>query len=170
MSPDPEELKKLLSEEPDPARVAAILAPVGFADVHAAFERLKRTGAGGESVGLLAACLPNLLLALSDTAQPDQALLNFERFAQSVTDRTVLFRSLRDNPRAIEILVRLFVGSQFLTEILLCTPGHLDRLTQHKRLAELKSVQQLHIEAEGAMLGIDDPDEQLNALRRFQRW
>ena len=31
----------------------------------------------------------------------------------------------------------------------------------HKRLAELKSVQQLHIEAEGAMLGIDDPEEQL---------
>jgi len=170
MTPDPAELRKLLTDEPDPARAAAVLAPVEFADVNAAFERLRRIGGSGESAKLLAACLPNLLLALSDTAQPDQALLNFERFAQSVTDKAVLFRNLRDNPRAIEILVRLFVGSQFLTEILLCAPGHLDRLTQHKRLAELKSVQQLHIEAEGAMLGIDDPDEQLNALRRFQRW
>ncbi len=145
-------------------------APIGFSDVPAAFERLSRTAGSGESRGLLAECLPGLLLALSDTAQPDHALVNFERFVQTVPDRSAQFRSLRENPRAVEILVRLFVGSQFLTEILLCSPGHLDRLTQHKRLAELKSVQQLHIEAEGAMLGIDDPEEQLNALRRFQRW
>ncbi len=170
MTPEPEVLKKLLTEDADPESAAAVLAPVGFADVAAAFERLKRIGGSGETSRLLAACLPNLLLALSDTAQPDHALLNFERFAQSVADRVVLFRGLRDNPRTIEILVRLFVGSQFLTEILLCTPGHLERLSQHKRLAELKSVQQLHIEAKGAMLGINDPEEQLNALRRFQRW
>jgi len=163
-------LKDLLIGAPDEARIAALLAPIGFADVPAAFERLSRTAGSGESRGLLAECLPNLLLALSDTAQPDHALINFERFAHTVPDRSALFRSLIDNPRAVEILVRLFVGSQFLTEILLSSPGHLDRLTQHKRLAELKSVQQLHIEAEGAMLGIDDSDEQLNALRRFQRW
>ena len=170
MTPNPEELKKLLTGQADPRRATELLAPVGFADVAAAYERLRRTGGEGDSLRLLAACLPNLLLAFSDTAQPDHALVNFERFAQSVSDRAALFRDLRDNPRAIEILVRLFVGSQFLTEILLSTPGHLGRLTQHKRLAELKSVQQLHIEAEGAMLGIADPEEQLNALRRFQRW
>lgn len=164
------DLIELLTGTPDEARVASVLAPIGFSDVPAAFERLSRTAGMGESRGLLAECLPGLLLALSDTAQPDHALINFERFVQTVADRSVLFRSLRDNPRAIEILVRLFVGSQFLTEILLCSPGHLDRLTQHKRLAELKSVQQLHIEAEGSMLGIDDPEEQLNSLRRFQRW
>src|SRR5262245_60349021 len=170
MTPHTDELKKLLTGEPDPAGAAELLAPVGFTDVTAACERLRRIAGAGDSVGLLAACLPTLLLALSDTAQPDQALINFERFAQCVPDRVVLFRSLRDNPRAVEILVRLFVGSQFLTEILLCAPAHLDRLTQHKRLAELKSVQQLRIEAEGVMLGIADPEEQLNALRRFQRW
>ncbi|HEY2251860.1 MAG TPA: glutamine synthetase adenylyltransferase [Planctomycetaceae bacterium] len=164
------DLQELLTVTPDASRVATILAPIGFSDVPAAFERLSRTAGSGESRGLLAECLPGLLLALSDTAQPDHALINFERFVHAVSDRSALFRSLRDNPRAVEILVRLFVGSQFLTEILLSSPGHLDRLTQHKRLAELKSVQQLHIEAEGAMLGIDDPDEQLNALRRFQRW
>jgi glutamate-ammonia-ligase adenylyltransferase len=128
MTPNPEELKKLLTGEADPGRAAELLAPVGFADVTAAFERLRRTGGTGESAGLLAACLPTLLLTLSYTAQPDQALINFERFAQSVPDRGVLFRSLRDNPRMVEILVRLFVGSQFLTEILLCAPAHLDRL------------------------------------------
>src|SRR5438105_1666692 len=170
MTPDPEELKRLLSSEIHQDRAADLLSPVGFADVPSAFERLKRVGGAGGGRRLLGDCLPSLLLALSDTAQPDHALLNFERFVQSVADRTALFRSLRDNPRAIEILVRLFVGSQFLTEILLRSPDHLERLTQHKRLAELKSVQQLHIEAEASLLGIDDPEERLDALRRFQRW
>ncbi|HLJ10692.1 MAG TPA: glutamine synthetase adenylyltransferase, partial [Planctomycetaceae bacterium] len=170
MKPDAAEFKRLLAGEADSDGGAALLAPVGFADAGAALERLRRIGGQGERASLLADCLPGLLLALSDTAQPDQALVNFERFAQSVSDRSALFRNLRDNPRAVEILVRLFVGSQFLTEILLCSPGHLDRLTQHKRLAELKSVQQLHIEAEGAMRTVDDPEEQLNALRRFHRW
>ena len=120
MTPEPEVLKKLLTEDADPGSASAVLAPVGFGDVAAAFERLKRIGGSGETARLLAACLPNLLLALSDTAQPDHALLNLERFVQAVDDRVVCFADLRDNPRTIEILVRLFVGSQFLTEILLC--------------------------------------------------
>src|SRR6516162_1599602 len=53
MLPNPEELKKLLTDEPDPARAARVLAPVGFADVAAAGERLRRTGGSGESVAVL---------------------------------------------------------------------------------------------------------------------
>ncbi|MFN0053833.1 MAG: glutamine synthetase adenylyltransferase [Planctomycetales bacterium] len=146
------------------------LAPVGFSDPRAALQRLR--GLPQDDVGrdCLTRTLPALLLALSETAQPDHALMNFERFAQSVPDRNVLFAALCENPRGVEIVVRLFVGSQFLTEILLANPSYFDRLTQHKRLAELKSVQQLYIEAQGATLGIRSPDEQLDALRRFQRW
>lgn len=170
MPPRASELKPILSSGASETRVEALLAPVGFADWRTARERLQRIG--GDEIGcqLLGDCLPTLLLALSDTAQPDQALVNFERFAQCVPDRNELFRFLREHPRAVEILVRLFVGSQFLTEILLTNPGYLERLTQHKRLADLKSLQQLYIEAQGATIGIDDPEEQLNALRRFQRW
>lgn len=158
----------------DPARpqddALLLIAPVGFVDPAAAVERLRRIAGPDPQRTLMAGSLPVLLLALSDTAQPDLALINFERFVQSVPDRATLFRTLEENPRAVEIVVRLFVGSQFLTEILLCNPEYLDRLTQHKRLADLKSVQQLYIEAQGTQLGLDDPEIQLNALRRFQRW
>ncbi|MGQ0634201.1 MAG: glutamine synthetase adenylyltransferase [Planctomycetaceae bacterium] len=170
MSASVAELRPLLSRETSEARALELAAPVGFADAASAVERLRRIAGEGEGPDLLAQCLPVLLLALSDTAQPDQALVNFERFASSVHDRPAAFRALAQNPRAVEILVRLFVGSQFLTEILLANPAYLERLTQHKRLAELKSVQQLYIEAQGTMVGLTDPEQQLNALRRFQRW
>ncbi|MBI3861679.1 MAG: glutamine synthetase adenylyltransferase [Planctomycetia bacterium] len=170
LNPTSAELEALLAEGAGSARAKVLLGPVGFTDEAVAFERLVRIAGPAENRRLLADYLLTLLLALSDTAQPDHALINFERFVQSVPDRAALFRNLSENPRIVEILVRLFVGSQFLTEILLSSPGHLERLAQHKRLAELKSVQQLRIESEGSMRGLDDAEEQLNALRRFQRW
>jgi glutamate-ammonia-ligase adenylyltransferase len=170
LKPASVEIEALLAGGLDNQRLRELLEPVGFANLDEALDRLRRLGGEGEGRRLLADCLIVLLLALADTGQPDHALINFERFAQSVPDRAALFRDLAENPRTVEILVRLFVGSQFLTETLLSNPGHLSRLAQHKRLAELKSVQQLRIEAEGSMLRIEDPEEQLNSLRRFQRW
>jgi glutamate-ammonia-ligase adenylyltransferase len=164
------ELCHILDAESPETQALHLVAPVGFRDPRGAVTRLRQIAGDDGPRSLLAGSLPVLLLALSDTAQPDLALINFERFVQSVPDRAALFQELAGNPRAVEILVRLFVGSQFLTEIVLCNPGYLDRLTQHKRLAELKSVQQLVIEAQGTTLGIADAEEQLDALRRFQRW
>src|SRR5262245_59264332 len=112
-----------------------LLEAVGFADWKSAQLRLRQVCPDEASRRMLGDSLPMLLVALSDTAVPDRSLVNFERFVQAVPDRLALFRYLRDNPRAVEILIKLFVGSQFLTEILLRKPAYLDRLTQHKRVA-----------------------------------
>lgn len=165
-----DEFRELLREAADSVGVREILAPVGFSDVAAAQARLQRIAGDDTGREMLSQFLPNLLVALTESGAPDQALVNFERFSQSGADRTRIFRFLCDNPRAIEILVRLFVGSQFLTEILLCNPQYLERLTQRRHLADLKSVQQLSVEAGGALVGLRDMDEQFDALRQFQRW
>lgn len=170
VAPDANVLREVLVEGASEASVRPLLEPVGFANLRLARERLIRLAGDDLGKAILADVLPTLLLNLSDTAQPDHALLNFERFGQTVPDRHALLAFLRDNPRAVEILVRLFVGSQFLTEILLCNPAYLERLANHKRLSDLKSVQQLYIEAQGVLVGLRDSDEQMNALRRFQRW
>ena len=163
-------LQQILTLPPDDSRVVEALRAVMFEDVAAAQARLKRIGGDDAGVRLVARCLPALLVALSETGRPDHALINFERLLQAVPDRRQMLQLLGDQPRAIEILVRLFVGSQFLTEIVLRNPGYVERLTQHHRLADLKSVQTFYIECQGALMGLRDPEEQLNALRRFQRW
>src|SRR5690606_20306814 len=93
-----------------------------------------------------------------------------ERFIQSVPDRTRQFRYLADNPRAVEILVRLFVGSQFLTEILIRNPSYLEELTNHKRIAEFKSQQEFFGQGQEAARAYRTLPERLDALRRFQHW
>ncbi|HBY93848.1 MAG TPA: glutamine synthetase adenylyltransferase, partial [Chloroflexi bacterium] len=103
-------------------------------------------------------------------ASPDRALVNLERFAQSAVNRPALFRDLAGNPRAIEMLVTLFAGSQFLTEILLRNPEYFERLTDRKQLAQLKSKEQFYAEALAATASAMGSDDSFDALRRLQRW
>jgi glutamate-ammonia-ligase adenylyltransferase len=147
-----------------------LLSAVGFADWALALRRLREIGRDDASRRALADVLPLLLIALSDAATPDASLLNFERYVQCVADRTSLLRYLASKPRAVEILVKLFVGSQFLTEILLRNPDYLEKLTNHKQLADIKS--RAHFLAEAREAGGDAPsiDARLEALRRYQRW
>ncbi|HAW28767.1 MAG TPA: glutamine synthetase adenylyltransferase [Planctomycetaceae bacterium] len=115
--------------------------------------------------------LPTLLQALTDAATPDGSLINFERFINSVSEPEIMLIFLTHNPRAVEILVRLFVGSQFLTEILLKNPDYLERLTRYNRIAEFKSQQQFYSEAmAAARQEAKSTAEIFDILRRFQRW
>ena len=149
---------------------AALLQRVGFHDGPMARRRLMEMSPDPASRAALSACLPMLLIALSDAATPDGSLINFERFVQSVPNRAELFKYLADNPRAVEILVRLFVGSQFLTEILIRNPKYLEELTNHKRVAEFKSQQEFIEQGHEAAAPHAVLPEKLDALRRFQHW
>ncbi len=151
--------------------IQLILASIGFTDQERALIRLRemcRTPRIREELTLI---LPTLLQALSDAATPDGSLINFERFMNSVSQPEVMLGFLTENPRAVEILVRLFVGSQFLTEILLKNPDYLERLTRYNRIAEFKSQQQFYSEAIAATrVESTSTAEKFDILRRFQRW
>ena len=169
----------------------AMIAPVGFADRAAARTRIDRLcdPPGGDTDDgspdgdrcrtSVRAALPMLLAALADAASPDASLVNFERYVRAHPDRAALFDYLAANPRAVEILVRLFVGSQFLTEILLKNPDYLERLTEHRRLPEFKTRADFLFEALAAASGkagasqrpgLTEWTHQLDELRRYQQW
>lgn len=161
----------LLADSINDDEVREALAPVGFVDWRAAFRSLQRVAVAPSLRALLADYLPHLLHALASAASPDRALVNFERFAQSVANREALFQALAANPRAVEMLVTLFAGSQFLTEILLRNPEYFERLTDRRHLTQLKSREQLDAEALVATeQGAGSSDDRFRALRRFQRW
>lgn len=150
--------------------VDRLLGKVGFADIRLAQQRLAGLCQDQEQREALARCLPMLLAALSEAATPDGSLINFERFVQSVSDRADLFRYLAHNPRAVEILVKLFVGSQYLTQILLRNPEYLELLTNHKRIAEIKSRQQFIEEELESTSQVRTTADKMDALRRYQHW
>ncbi len=166
----------LRHDELDEDIVRHLLKPAGFSGYQAAYRAFKRMVQPPETQAALAEALPQILLALSATANPDQVLVNFERFIQNASDQKEILHDFVQNPRPLEILVRLFEGSQFLTDILVRHPHYFSRLTAHHRLAEPKSVAQLRNEAQATIAPLlngqrpIDPAPLLDALRRFQRW
>jgi glutamate-ammonia-ligase adenylyltransferase len=150
--------------------IKALLAPARFADWRAAARCLLRLAPDNERWEAFDQFFPHLLLALSNAAGPDRVLTNLDRLVALIDDPLTFLRFLAHNPRAVEILVTLFAGSQFLTEILLRNPAYFERLVEYRRMAVPKNAEQLYTEAQEAAENLTDLAEKLDALRRFQSW
>ncbi len=145
------------------------LIRLGFRDGGAA-HRLRGLTDQSLSTEMVFGILRKLLGLLSEVPDPDAGLIDFERFVQGAGDRVELFQFLDGNPRAIEMLVRLFATSRYLTETVLRNPDSLRELTRHRRLAELKSREEFLNDALSQVASAPDFPARMDALRRFQRW
>jgi glutamate-ammonia-ligase adenylyltransferase len=109
---------------------------------------------------------PHLQTALASAADPERSLVYLERLLES-RDETLL-HDFTKNPRVIESLVTIFSGSQFLTEIILRNPSHVNLLHNRKLLTQRKSTATIHMEA-SKIINEANADQKLDALRRYQR-
>ena len=145
------------------------LSRIGFQDSGAA-DRLRGLVGESLSAGQAIGSLRKFLGLLGDANDPDSGLIDFERFVLQAGDRGELFQFLDENPRAIEVLVRLFTSSRYLTETVLRYPETLRELTRHRRLAELKSREEFLETALSQVVSAPDFAARMDALRRYQRW
>ncbi len=161
--------RMLLGDETAHVAIHEHLALLGFRDPISIAQRTRALAGPGTSIAA-ADSLFKLFTLLSDSADPAAGLGDFERFVQRVADRGALYNFLDENPRAIEMLVRLFTSSRYLTETLLRNPDSLRELIQHRQLADLKSREEFLGCAIAAAAATVDSLAHLNALRRFQRY
>ena len=66
----------------------------------------------------------SLLKLIGESYHPDLALNNFERFTQTIIDKTYLYTILSTTPETLKSLIVLFSGSQILTDSLLSDPSY----------------------------------------------
>ncbi len=139
---------------------------------HADYETIRRAAerlaASPDRQTLLLSILPHLVEALSKTAEPGRVMASVEHLINRSGDPIHTLRVMAGNPRAVEILARLFSGSQFLTEILLRNPSAFERLLSYRHLARPKSVEQLYSEIQAALSDPSQPFEATDVLRRLQ--
>jgi len=159
---------RLLDGQLSEPATESLLKSLGFRDWQAALRLLQQISRRSSEVRQsLSTLLPYLLITLSACADPQQALVNLERFSNDSHVGEV-FQKLSENPRTLEILVTIFAGSQFLTEILLRNPRRLDGLTDRALLARQKSADEF--EQEALQSHKNRPiTEHLIALRQYQR-
>ena len=146
--------------ELDETGAREFLSSIGFTDADTAYDRLKRIAETGQCRQEFCRCLPTLLITLGDIADPDGVLIKFEHFLQSVPDKLEMFRFMGDSPRAVEMLVALYMSSEFLSEILRKNPSYLEPLARHQHLGELKSREEFFAEAQKSIAELNDADAQ----------
>jgi glutamate-ammonia-ligase adenylyltransferase len=162
----------ILDPNPDPATVRAVLGRYPFRDVMGAYHNLVQLAQ--ESVPFLstrrcrhflASIAPQLLKALSETPDPDMALVNLEKVTASLGAKAVLWELFSFNPPTLKLYVDLCAWSQFLSEILINNPGMIDELLDSLVLNQPRTAEELRQELADLCRGAADPDPILHSFQ-----
>jgi glutamate-ammonia-ligase adenylyltransferase len=170
--PESPEADLILEPNPDAETIQAVLGRYPFRDVQEAYQNLAQLAQ--ESVPFLstrrcrhflASIAPRLLRALSDTPDPDMALVNLEKVTASLGAKTVLWELFSFNPPSLNLYVDLCAWSQFLSEILINNPGMIDELLDSLVLNQPRSQEELRCELADLCKGAADPDPILHSFQ-----
>ena len=152
------------------------LRATGFADPERARHNLERILEGRPLVpyaGQLRAALerlyPMLLDALWKSADPDEALNQFERFLSAAGPRAGLVELLADRPELLTGLVRVCAGGDLLTQLLIAQPELLASLAAPERLLRGKARPAYRAAAAQVFASGLGPGERRDRLRRVKQ-
>jgi glutamate-ammonia-ligase adenylyltransferase len=159
----------LLAPRLDLGQVSELLSCYGIKDPAKADANLQAMADDPIGRQLLAEILEELLLCISQSADPDQALNHFERFARATVNQTNLFSYLKESPRTLEILAKIFGGSPYMAEILIRDPVYLYWVTDPQVLYQSRKKQVIAREILRALRTITTEPKQLDFLRAFKR-
>lgn len=159
----------LLAAELDREEVAELLSPFGLKNPLKADSNLQMMAADPSERQLLAKVIEALLIAVSRSADPDQAVTYMERFSSAVLNKMRLFSYLMDSPKSLEILGATLGGSPYMAEILIRDPHHFYWLTDGEVLDKVRSKRALERELVRALKAVGSEREQLDYLRSFKR-
>jgi len=112
----------LLAKDLPIKQVAALLKAYGIHDTKKADTNLQAIASDPADRLLLAGILEDCLEAFSSSADPDQALNNFERFCETAFSKTALLSFLKQSPLTLWRAAQVFGGSSFLSDILIRHP------------------------------------------------
>ncbi|MBO0799361.1 MAG: glutamate-ammonia-ligase adenylyltransferase, partial [Blastocatellia bacterium] len=159
----------LLAPRLDPRQAIALLGPYGFKEPARADANLQALADEPTDRRLLADILEDLLSCVAQSADPDQALNYFERFARAAVNRTHLFSYLKDSPYTLEILARAFGGSQYMSEILIRDPVYLYWLADPQTLYRQRKKSEIARDILRALKRITTEEKQFDFLRAVKR-
>ena len=162
----------ILDPDPDEATVRAVLGRYPFRDTNKAFTNLSQLAR--ESVPFLSArrcrhflasIAPQLLRAVAETPDPDEALTQLERVSASLGAKAVLWELFSQNPPSLKLYVELCAGSPFLSGLLMNNPGMIDELLDSLVLNQPRTADELRAELAELCRGASDPEPILHSFQ-----
>jgi glutamate-ammonia-ligase adenylyltransferase len=163
-----ENLWSRLDEE---AATVAELRGFGLSDPERAYRDLLMIRDGDEPpsprrLRIMRLLGPALLEAALRSPAAERALFNLAEISRRLGGRTGFLSLLAENPKTMHLLVDLFSGSQYLTDLFLQRRELIDSLLRADLVTPRKSVANIRRSIDAAIASAGDLEERLNALRR----
>ena len=159
----------LLATKLELPRITELLAPFGLTDLEKADANLQASAVEPADRTLLAEILPDLLVCIAESADPDQALTYFERFAQASSSKAHLFTYLHSSKQALEVLAKSLGGSAYMSEILIRDPHLFYWVTDPAILQKPRLKKTIDVELTRAVTTLKGERLQLKYLRDTKR-
>ena len=165
--PDPKPL--LLASGLSSEEVSDLLQPYRIQDPEKADANLQSIAGDPQERQDLAILLKDLLSGVGDTADPDQALNNWDHYVQSGIHRGQLFQYLAQAPRMLHLLCTIFGNSPAMAHTLTRDPLLVYWLAEKSVLDRPPTRRHLDQQLRDSLATYNTAELKLEALRRFNR-
>jgi glutamate-ammonia-ligase adenylyltransferase len=162
----------MLDPNPEPERIQEVLGKYPFKDVQLAYQNLNQLAtetipflSSRRCRQFLANIAPKLLRALSETPDPDLALVNLEKVSASLGGKGILWELFSFSWPSLKLYVELCAWSQYLSEILINNPGMIDEVLDSLVLNQPRTLEELKAELAELCKNADDPDPILHSFK-----
>jgi glutamate-ammonia-ligase adenylyltransferase len=159
----------IISDEMPPEIREHILRNTEFRDSQRAFVNFRKLAGDGRRRDIFARLALLACDILARVPDPDMALNNWERFIHSLASPEFHYSMLLSQPMRLEILLKVFSGSQFLSDTLVRHPGFLDWVMIPEMLHRVRNRQDMLEDLRTLLERSGSHPDWLNSLRRFRR-
>lgn len=171
----PREILLALSDDIEKDEAVALLGTIGFKLPEKAFENIVLIKYGPpfahypqKTQTVLTRILPFLISKIVLSPDPDIAVSCLERFISRVGARTVFYSLLAENKSVMELLVKLFSTSAFLSRTFIEHPEIMDCLLSREVSKPYKNRDELKNELSASLELCEDYEAKLDGIRRFK--
>jgi glutamate-ammonia-ligase adenylyltransferase len=163
-------LPKLIGKSPSATPVALkLLRDRGFREVTRVLAAIGRLYGDELQRRNLATIFNHLIRACEKSADPDRALVNFERLVAALPNPNIFYHYLHESPDRLDLLVKIFAHSQALADTLTRNAEHFHFLIAPQTLEKPREKAWLAAELQRQLLSIRAPAQKYDAIRRFRR-
>lgn len=151
------------------ANATQLLRSHGFHDPGAAAAAIQRLHTDELQRRNFAKIFTRLIHSCRQSADPDRALLNFERLVAALPNANMFYHYLDAAPDRLELLVRIFAQSHALAETLARNAEHFHFLIAPKTLENPRTKAWLDAELRRLLMPMRLPEDKYDVIRRFRR-
>ena len=163
-------LTVLIGARPQAKTVAQqLLRQHGFRDPASVAAGIARLAADEMERPSLRKIFPHLMRACIAAADPDRALLNFERLADALPHPSMFYQYLHTAPDRLDLLVKVFAHSQALTDTLARNAAYFHFLIAPATLRAPRPKSWLAAELDRLLMPVRQARGKYDVIRHFRR-